>query len=138
MVAGVEARGFQLASALAYATGKGHVRSARPAAPAETYREEYALEYGTAAVEIPAATSRRVPESADSDDILAPAGTLEAAVKLVERASLRMLSGGLPYWSWKAWAAAMRWPVTALLETLSPVPGVAPGYGFRIISSCRR
>ena len=53
VVAGVEARGFLLASALAYATGKG-IMTVRKAGklPRETFREEYSLEYGTAAVEI--------------------------------------------------------------------------------------
>ena len=53
VVAGVEARGFLLASALAYATGTG-VMTVRKAGklPRETYREEYALEYGSAAIEI--------------------------------------------------------------------------------------
>ena len=53
VVAGVEARGFLLASALAYATGTG-IMTVRKAGklPRETYREEYALEYGSAAIEI--------------------------------------------------------------------------------------
>ena len=54
VVAGVEARGFLLASALAYATGTG-IMTVRKAGklPRETYREEYALEYDTAEIDIP-------------------------------------------------------------------------------------
>ena len=91
VVAGVEARGFLLASALAYATGKG-IMTIRKAGklPRETYREEYALEYGTAAVEIHCSDFAPGTRVLILDDILATGGTLEAAVKLVERAKLKV------------------------------------------------
>ena len=91
VVAGVEARGFLLASALAYATGKG-IMTVRKAGklPRETYREEYALEYGTAAIEIHCSDFAPGTRVLILDDILATGGTLEAAVKLVERANLKV------------------------------------------------
>ena len=91
VVAGVEARGFLLASALAYATGKG-IMTIRKAGklPRETYREEYALEYGTAAVEIHCSDFAPGTRVLILDDILATGGTPEAAVKLVERAKLKV------------------------------------------------
>ena len=58
--------------------------------PRETYREEYALEYGTAAVEIHCSDFAPGTRVLILDDILATGGTLEAAVKLVERAKLKV------------------------------------------------
>ena len=91
VVAGVEARGFLLASALAYATGKG-IMTVRKAGklPRETFREEYSLEYGTAAVDFPTGTRVLL-----LDDILATGGTLVAAAKLVERAQLQVAGIGV-------------------------------------------
>ena len=79
-----------------YATGKG-IMTVRKAGklPRETFREEYSLEYGTAAVEIhcndfPAGTRVLL-----LDDILATGGTLVAAAKLVERAQLQVVGIGV-------------------------------------------
>ncbi|MBM7051240.1 adenine phosphoribosyltransferase [Rothia sp. ZJ932] len=89
IVAGVEARGFLMAAALAYKTGTG-VMTVRKAGklPRDTFQAEYTLEYGTAAIEIhkedvPAGTRVLI-----LDDILATGGTVEAAVSLMEQASL--------------------------------------------------
>ena len=91
VVAGVEARGFLLAAALGYATGKG-VMTVRKAGklPRETYREEYSLEYGTAAVEIHCNDFEPGTRVLLLDDILATGGTLVASAKLVERAGLKV------------------------------------------------
>ena len=90
VVAGVEARGFLLASALAYATGTG-IMTVRKAGklPRETYREEYALEYGSAASDFAPGTRVLL-----LDDLLATGGTLVAAAKLVERANLKVAGVG--------------------------------------------
>ena len=95
IVAGVEARGFLMASALAYATGKG-IMTVRKAGklPRETYREEYELEYGTAALEIHCHDFAPGTRVLLLDDILATGGTLEAAAKLIERANLRVAGIG--------------------------------------------
>lgn len=86
-VAGVEARGFLLAAAAAYATGTG-VITVRKAGklPREVYAESYALEYGHATLElhqddIPVGTRVLI-----LDDVLATGGTLGAAATLLERA----------------------------------------------------
>ncbi len=53
LVAGIDARGFILGGALAMRMGKGFVPIRKCGKlPAEVYREEYALEYGTDEVEI--------------------------------------------------------------------------------------
>ncbi|GAB2758841.1 adenine phosphoribosyltransferase [Sinomonas soli] len=86
LVAGIEARGFLLAAAAAYATGTG-VLTVRKAGklPRETFLEEYALEYGTAALEV---HTTDIPPGARVlvlDDVLATGGTVGAAVRLVGR-----------------------------------------------------
>lgn len=86
LVAGIEARGFLLASAAAYATGTG-VLTVRKSGklPRETFTEEYALEYGTAALEV---HTTDIPQGARVlvlDDVLATGGTTGAAVRLVDR-----------------------------------------------------
>ena len=95
VAAGVEARGFLLASALAYATGTG-IMTVRKAGklPRETYREEYALEYGSAAIEIHCNDFAPGTRVRLLDDLLATGGTLVAAAKLVERANLKVAGVG--------------------------------------------
>ncbi|MGZ2399625.1 adenine phosphoribosyltransferase [Rothia sp. 110740021-2] len=95
VAAGVEARGFLLASALAYATGTG-IMTVRKAGklPRETYREEYALEYGSAAIEIHCNDFAPGTRVLLLDDLLATGGTLVAAAKLVERANLKVAGVG--------------------------------------------
>lgn len=85
VVAGIEARGFILAGAAAIAAGTGFVpirkagKLPRPAASVD-----YALEYGTATVEmhddLPAGTRILL-----IDDVLATGGTLAAGRRLIEQ-----------------------------------------------------
>lgn len=85
-VAGVEARGFLLAAAAAYATGTGVITIRKAGKlPREVYSESYALEYGEATLElhredVPAGTRVLI-----LDDFLATGGTLSAAAALLER-----------------------------------------------------
>lgn len=85
-VAGVEARGFLLAAAAAYATGSGVITIRKAGKlPREVYSESYALEYGEATLElhqedVPAGTRVLI-----LDDVLATGGTLGAAAALLER-----------------------------------------------------
>ncbi|MCT1367930.1 MULTISPECIES: adenine phosphoribosyltransferase [Kocuria] len=96
VVAGVEARGFLLASAAAYAAGVGVMPVRKEGKlPRETYSESYSLEYGTATLEI---HRDDIPEGSRVlilDDILATGGTLGATVKLMERAGLAVAGIGV-------------------------------------------
>ncbi len=95
-VAGVEARGFLLAAAAAYATGTG-VITVRKAGklPREVYREEYALEYGRAALELHKGDVPAGSRVLILDDVLATGGTLSAAARLFERAGVHVAGFGV-------------------------------------------
>ena len=85
-VAGVEARGFLLAAAAAYATGTG-VITVRKAGklPREVVSEDYALEYGSATLELHTTDLAPGSRVLILDDVLATGGTLGAAARLFER-----------------------------------------------------
>jgi adenine phosphoribosyltransferase len=86
VVAGVEARGFLLAAAVAVDAGTG-VLLVRKAGklPRERVSAEYSLEYGTATLELHTDSIRPGQRVLLVDDVLATGGTLEAAIALVER-----------------------------------------------------
>ncbi len=85
-VAGLDARGFLFASPVAYAEKKGLVLVRKKGKlPRETISESYALEYGTAEVEVHTDSVKPGDKVVIIDDLIATGGTLEAAVKLVER-----------------------------------------------------
>jgi len=87
LLAGIEARGFIFAGALAYRFGKGLVPVRKPGKlPAATVREEYALEYGTDAVEIHQDAIQPGTRVVIVDDVLATGGTARATARLIERA----------------------------------------------------
>lgn len=87
VIIGVEARGFLIAAALAYALGTGVAIVRKPGKlPYKTYSESYELEYGTDQIEIHQDAVRPGQKVLVIDDLLATGGTLEAAAKLVERA----------------------------------------------------
>ncbi len=83
---GIESRGFLFASALAYATGRGVSLVRKPGKlPAEKVRLEYALEYGSDAIEIHADAVTPGQRVLIVDDVLATGGTARAAADLVKR-----------------------------------------------------
>lgn len=87
VLAGVEARGFLLAGAASALSGAGLLPVRKQGKlPRAVLTEAYALEYGTAALEVhvdelPAGTRVLIV-----DDVLATGGTVGAAARLVERA----------------------------------------------------
>lgn len=95
-VAGVEARGFVLAAAAAYATGTGLlvVRKAGKL-PGEVIAETYDLEYGTATLELEPNHLAPGARVLVLDDILATGGTLRAAATLIERAGYTVAGIGV-------------------------------------------
>jgi adenine phosphoribosyltransferase len=85
-VVGIEARGFILASPVAYHFGAGFVPVRKEGKlPWETEREEYALEYGTAVLEIHKDGIGTGDRVLIVDDVLATGGTAKATANLVER-----------------------------------------------------
>ena len=86
LVAGIEARGFLVAGALACELGCGLVPVRKAGKlPPPTVRRSYQLEYGSAEIEVPV----QVLDGARVlivDDVLATGGTMGAAVDLVRQA----------------------------------------------------
>ena len=91
-VVGIEARGFILASPVAYHFGAGFVpvRKAEKL-PWVTEKEEYALEYGTATLEIHRDAIRPGERVLIVDDVLATGGTARATARLVERLGAKVV-----------------------------------------------
>jgi adenine phosphoribosyltransferase len=85
-VVGIEARGFILASPVAYHFGAGFVPVRKESKlPWQTESEEYALEYGTATLEIHRDAVQPGERVLIVDDVLATGGTAKATATLVER-----------------------------------------------------
>jgi adenine phosphoribosyltransferase len=91
-VAGIEARGFLIAAAVGYATGTGVVPIRKAGKlPGETLRVDYALEYGTASLEVHVDAFSPGARVLLVDDVLATGGTAAAAADLVERAGAEVV-----------------------------------------------
>jgi adenine phosphoribosyltransferase len=85
-VVGIEARGFILGAPVAYHFGAGVIPVRKKGKlPHDTLAEEYALEYGTAALEIHRDAVQPGERILIVDDVLATGGTARAAASLVER-----------------------------------------------------
>jgi adenine phosphoribosyltransferase len=86
-VAGIEARGFILAGAVAHQLSVGFVPVRKKGKlPWKTIGQSYDLEYGTDTVEIHADAVSKGDNVLIVDDLIATGGTAEAAIKLVEKA----------------------------------------------------
>jgi len=85
LVAGIEARGFIIGSALAHALHLGFVPIRKKGKlPAQTASQEYDLEYGKDVVEIHKDAISPGMRVLVADDLLATGGTALAACKLIE------------------------------------------------------
>jgi len=85
-IVGIDARGFVFAAVLAYKLGIGFVPVRKKGKlPYKTISEKYALEYGTAEVEIHEDAILKGERVVIVDDLIATGGTVAAAANLVEK-----------------------------------------------------
>ncbi len=85
-VLAIESRGFILGGLLADRLGAGFVPARKPGKlPARSLRAEYALEYGTDALEVHVDALDPGDQVLIVDDVIATGGTASASVELVEK-----------------------------------------------------
>ena len=85
MIVGAESRGFIFGAPIAYNLHKPFILARKKGKlPCETVEKEYALEYGTAIVEMHKDSIKPGQKVVIIDDLMATGGTIEAIVKLVE------------------------------------------------------
>lgn len=86
-IIGIESRGFIFGTPLAYEMQKPFIMIRKPGKlPGNLIKEEYALEYGTAAIELDKDTIKPGDKIVIVDDLLATGGTTKAAANLVKKA----------------------------------------------------
>jgi adenine phosphoribosyltransferase len=85
-IAAIESRGFLIGAPLAYLLNVGLVLIRKPGKlPAETIKQDYKLEYGSDQIEIHIDAIKEGEKVLIIDDLIATGGTVEAAVKLVQK-----------------------------------------------------
>lgn len=85
VVAGAESRGFVFGAPIAYLTGKPFVLIRKKGKlPCETVSKNYALEYGSATIEMHKDSIQPGQKVVLVDDLIATGGTMKAAAELVE------------------------------------------------------
>ena len=92
-VVAVESRGFVFASAVAYKLSKSLILIRKKnKLPADTYSEDFELEYGKATIEIHKDSIQKKEKVIVIDDLVATGGTAKAAAKLVEKSGGKIVS----------------------------------------------
>ena len=95
-VAGIEARGFIIGSAVAQELGTGFVPVRKKGKlPAATVSEDYELEYGAETLEMHDDSVVQGEKILLVDDLLATGGTAAAAARLVERLGGKVVKVGV-------------------------------------------
>ena len=90
-IAGIEARGFIFAPALAYRMGAGFVPVRKPGKlPVPVIALDYALEYGTDTLEVDPGAISAGQRVVLIDDLIATGGTALAAAQLLRQAGARV------------------------------------------------
>lgn len=85
IVIGPESRGFIFGMPVAYTLGKGFVPVRKKGKlPCETIEKEYALEYGTAIIEMHKDAIKPGDKVVIIDDLVATGGTIEAITQMIE------------------------------------------------------
>jgi adenine phosphoribosyltransferase len=85
-IVGIEARGFVIGAAVAYKLGVGFVPIRKSGKlPAQTFQQEYALEYGSDVIEIHQDAITAGEQVLLLDDLIATGGTAMAAVSLINQ-----------------------------------------------------
>jgi adenine phosphoribosyltransferase len=91
LVCGAESRGFIFGTAIAGALGKGFIPIRKPGKlPSKRVRAEYALEYGTDALEMHEGSFADDARVLIVDDLVATGGTAKATAELVEKVGGRV------------------------------------------------
>ena len=86
VIAGTESRGFIFGVPIAYNLHKPFVPIRKQGKlPCETVSQSYDLEYGSATIEMHKDSIKPGQKVAIIDDLIATGGTVEAAIKLIER-----------------------------------------------------
>ena len=86
VIVGLEARGFIFGMPIAYLLGKSFVLIRKKGKlPCETICESYDLEYGKAEIEMHRDSIKPGQKVVLVDDLIATGGTIEAAIRLIER-----------------------------------------------------
>jgi len=94
-VAGIEARGFILATAVAYKLGIGFIPIRKPGKlPYKVERVSYDLEYGQDSLEIHVDAVEKDGKVLLVDDLLATGGTAAAGIKLLEKIGASVVGVG--------------------------------------------
>jgi adenine phosphoribosyltransferase len=84
-VAGIESRGFIVATVLAMRAGKGMIMIRKAGKlPGNTVKKSYDIEYGSATMEIQNGAVRKGDRILVADDLIATGGTAVAAARLIE------------------------------------------------------
>jgi adenine phosphoribosyltransferase len=85
-IVAIESRGFLIGAPLAYLINVGLVLIRKSGKlPAKTYKQDYTLEYGIDQIEIHSDAIEEGERVLIVDDLIATGGTVEAAVRLVEK-----------------------------------------------------